>query len=149
MCCRYCVHLVHLIEPTLHPVGDDSIGLFTLCHSPADAAVGLGVRAHDRTASPSSSIRVQWGIGRGQEAGRVWISCPRVVGGAVASEAVCVCLARGSVAASLLSHLCCHLIARTSRAGAAVGRRQQLPLRHSRREKALEASVGGTSRQSF
>lgn len=74
-------------QPTLQPVGDESVCLFAFCHSSAGAAVRLGVGAYDR---PSSSFWVQRGIGRGQEAGRVWICCSWVVDVAVPSEAVCV-----------------------------------------------------------
>lgn len=118
---------VYITEPTLQSVGDESIGLFTFCHSPAGAAVSLKAGAHDRPGS-SPSFRVQRGVGRGQEAGRVWICRARVVDCAVPSEAVCVGLAWGSVPPPLVSRLCRPLVPGTSGAGTAVGRRQQLPL---------------------
>lgn len=90
----YFVHLLQITRPTLQSVGDESIGLFTFSHSPAGAAVGLNVGADERhRPSSASSFRVQGGIGRSQEAGRVWICSSRVVNSAVPSEAVCVRLA--------------------------------------------------------
>lgn len=84
---------VPVIHPTLESIGDESVGLFTFRPRSADAAITLDAQAYDRTRPPSattSSIWVQRGVGRGQEAGWVWIACARVVAVAVASEAVCV-----------------------------------------------------------
>lgn len=88
-CSCYFVHLLYIIQPTIQSVGDESICLFTFGHSSAGAAVSLGVGAFDLP-RPPSSFWVQRGVGRGQEAGRVWICCSSVVDGAVPSEAVCV-----------------------------------------------------------
>lgn len=139
MCSCYCVHL-YVTQPTLQSVGDESVGLLTFCHSSAAAAVGLGGGAYDwPSSSSSSSLWVERGVGRGQEAGRVWICCPRVVDGAVPSEAVRVWLAWRSIPSSLLYRLRCHLVPGTSGAWAAVGRRQQLPLCRDRKERLQKA----------
>lgn len=129
---KLCVPVILSPSCTFESVGDDSITLFTFCHSSIDAAINiLSVRAYDWTRSPSSSassIRVQRRVGRGQETGWVWVSCSRAVDVAVPSEAVRVWLAWRSVPPSLLHCLWCHLITGTTEEGAAVGRRQKLPL---------------------
>lgn len=116
-----------VIQPTFQSVGDESICLFTFCHSSTGTSISLSVGACDWTRHPSS-FWVQGSIGRSQEAGRVWICCPWVVHGAVSSEAVSVWLAWGSIPSSLFSCLCSHFVTETPRAGTAVGWRQQLPL---------------------
>ncbi|MEQ2188972.1 hypothetical protein GOODEAATRI_020336, partial [Goodea atripinnis] len=104
--------------PTFKSICDESIGLFTFCYSSARAAVSLNAGAKD--GPRPSTVWVHRGVGWGQEAGRVWICCSRMVNGAIPSEAVGLWLARGSVSSSLL---CCHLIPRPPRPGTAVGRR--------------------------
>lgn len=118
--------LLFKLRPTLQSIGDESIALLTFCHSSARAAIGLGGVAYDWPGP--SPFWVQRRVGRGQQTGRVWICGSRVVDGAVPSEAA-VRLSWGSVPSSVLPRLCCHLIPKTPRAGAAVGWRQQLPLR--------------------
>lgn len=118
-------------RPTLQPVGDDSVRLFALSHGPAEAAVGLAVGAHH--GARSTAVWVQRGVGGGEEAGRVRVPGARVVGSAVAPEAVRVRLSGSSVPTPFLDHV--HhrpVVPRGSRAGAAVGRRQQLPLEDGR-----------------
>lgn len=88
----YFVHLLYVNQPTLQSVGDESVGLLTFCHSSAGAAVSLSYGAYDWP-RPSSSFGVKRGIGRGQEAGGVWICRTGMMDGAVSSEAVCVRLA--------------------------------------------------------
>jgi len=117
---------IYTTQPTLQSVGDEFVGLFAFCRSSAGAAVGLRVGAS--AVAPDSSVRVQRGVGGRQKAGRVWIGGARVVRGAVPPEAVCVRRARGPLPGPLLSRLGRRLVPRTRRAGAAAGRRQQLPL---------------------
>lgn len=133
----YLVQLVCVSPPTLQSIGDDSVGLFAFGPCSADAAVTLDVQARDgppSSTTSSSSIWVQRGVGRGQEAGWVWVACPRVVEVAVAPEAVCVCLPRRSVPSSVLCCLCGHVVPGATGAGAAVTGRQQLPLHEQRKE---------------
>lgn len=117
-------------RPTLQPVGDDSVCLFALSHG-SEAAVALAVGAHH--GAGTTAVRVQRGVGRSEEAGRVWVPRAREVGGAIAPEAVRVRLSGGSVPTPFLDHV--HhraVVPRGGGAGAAVGRRQQLPLEGSR-----------------
>ncbi|KAF3852152.1 hypothetical protein F7725_005507 [Dissostichus mawsoni] len=93
-------------DPTLQSIADESVGLFTLGHSSAAAAVSLGDGAYELPSPlppPSPFVGVQRGVGGGQEAGRVWICCPGVVDGAVPPEAVslpCPILSRLPVTSS-------------------------------------------------
>lgn len=78
---------------TFQSIGDESVCLFTFWHGSVGAAVSLSVVAYDGSRPPSSSVRVQGGVGWSQEARRVRVRRSCVVNVAISSDAVCVRLA--------------------------------------------------------